>query len=709
MGTMFGIPGVSGGNQNAGAMGSPADYEAARQAWLRQRAQAAQSPTLQGPSYGGSYQQPQSQQNPYNPQMMGGTSNSSGNPRMSTGMQALQQLRGRDPGTVFGGNGLSGPGSQPQFNQFQPQQSSGGGGGQQTTNQPYIPANGNPNGSTPDPSSGYPTMTPGYNSGGGYFTGGAPNPNTTPPETGGLQFPSPRSPYYNQNLGPALLGPTGPGQNPNSSYGQNWQNYSNPYDMMYNQYMGSQFGPQQQALWNQVGSNISQFQNNYSNYNNTADQMYTGNAYQNNAFYNPDEQNNMIRQQQFQSGMATPEQYASTYFSPDEQASINANPYAGSNYFNQQMGNAFGDQSNQENMTYDALAGQDTNMRNIAQGYGQSGNAALDSGTGAVRGAAYNPALQAQTGNMGLSDAFNSQYNFGDKDVADLENLAGTTAGKQIQGQSEDIERKAAEQGNTSPMALAAMKQRFANDAASQSADAATGARVQGRGLQLSTEANKEGMRLGAEQAKEGMRLSGADTAAGLQTGAEQNLLNSRLGFGQNLAGLQSGTEQYLGGSRLNAYSGLGSQRAGLNQFTAGMGGQFQAAGDTAASNRAAGIAGQRTQAAGNELSSRFQQNYDTNRQLAQGYTNVANQRLSGNQEQRGYFAGQAATNQGALQNATNAGTNFYTNYNNVGQSAANSYGSYDLNRRNQQLQQQQANWNRQYQGVGAAFGGTTP
>ncbi len=515
---------------------------------------------------------------------------------------------------------------------------------------------------------------PGWYSGGGYFAGGPPQ--QAPPPTGGLQFPSPRSPGYNQNIGPANIA-FGPGVNPNANYGQSWQNYTNPYDMMYNQWLGTQFGPQQQAIWNQVGSNLDTYGRNYQRYTDLADASYSPEHYGRNAYYTPDEINDMTRQSQFMAGMTTPDEFAATYFSPEEQARISGDPYAGLNYFNDRAGRQFSDLDTQEGRTFDALSSMDDRLDRYGDQYEQTGRGALDSGAGRMRSLTGSDALN-------LDPEFARNYKFGQSDVNDLENLAGTTAGNQIRSQAESIDRRAAAQGNTSPMALAAMKQRFANDAASQAADAATGARVQGRGLQLSTMANKEGMRLDAERGK-----------TDRQTDAERTIMANELGYGSSLAGLRSGNTQFGSNARLSAYDQLGKLRQNANQFTAGMGGQFAAQGDTNASNRAAGIAGQRTSTQANNNTVRYGQNYDTQRQLASAANNIANQRLGANQEQRGYWAGQAASNSGAQQNATNTASNWWSNWNNAGQNASNSYGSYDLNRRTQQLAQQQAMWGR--------------
>lgn len=438
-------------------------------------------------------------------------------------------------------------------------------------------------------------------------------------------------------------------------YGSTY-NYGYPHDMLYaNWWDARNRNPQMEG---DIQTGIQQSRANQGRYQRAGDQAYasggidplTGNyrfdagSYQPGQIYSPAEQEQMARENQLYGGMTTPDQFNQWGLQPDEISSIMGDPYAGMNYFNPVAGNIYTDQDFTEQRGFDRLNEAHRNIRGDIGQYQRGAQGLLDSGGGRIRGTLD----QGETGVRGtyndprlsVSGDFMQNYQFGDKDITDLETQAGRAVGARYQGAMNDLEMQAAANDITNPLGVAALKERYLRESAAEGADAQVGARVAGRGLQLATTKGREDTRLGAEQTRAGMALEGELNLSGRRTAAEQRLLDQGLATEADLARMRMEGEQYLGTTALNENRELGAMRQLNNRYIGATGSQLAMAGDAAATGRARDIANNRQQTARDVDNTRYQQNFQTQGMLGDRYRDIANQRLDFEKERRGYLAG---------------------------------------------------------------------
>lgn len=179
-------------------------------------------------------------------------------------------------------------------------------------------------------------------------------------------------------------------------------------------------------------------------------------------------------------------------------------------------------------------------LRQTAQNYGASlrdvydqGQGSLDASTGSLKGslgAAIDPTQ------LGLSDEYKTNYNFGPEDQQAMIEDAGRTVGQGTAAVTDQLQRQSAAAGMNSPLALSAALDRQRQTGAVASADAMTKARIQAKQLGLSTEQQKESTRLGTAQDVSSREMDAAKTV-GAADQANQQFLTA----GRASSGLQTG------------------------------------------------------------------------------------------------------------------------------------------------------------------------
>lgn len=122
---------------------------------------------------------------------------------------------------------------------------------------------------------------------------------------------------------------------------------------------------------------------------------------------------------------------------------------------------------------------------------------------------------------LGLSGAFQQGYQFGPGDMQNIVDQAGRTVGVRTQSEQDQLERAAAAQGQTSPLALAAAESRIKYGGDIGAADAMTAARIQAKQLGLQTTLGQEQMRLGSEQDISGRQIGAIGNLASLTQSGE--------------------------------------------------------------------------------------------------------------------------------------------------------------------------------------------
>ena len=159
------------------------------------------------------------------------------------------------------------------------------------------------------------------------------------------------------------------------------------------------------------------------------------------------------------------------------------------------------------------------------QNYGDQTNAGLgELGEGLQYGLnKLDTGLNAAQGKFGKLDAAVNDPSLGfdpngtqkqltDENVQQIKDAAGRRVGNMYRSQEDDISRRAAADGNASPLAIAAARSRLANNSAAAMGDSEADANIKALQAQYDRAAGIEGQRLGATQTQAGMRATAATT-----------------------------------------------------------------------------------------------------------------------------------------------------------------------------------------------------
>lgn len=476
---------------------------------------------------------------------------------------------------------------------------------------------------------------------------------------------------------------------------------ANLYDPMYADWYNYAYGPEQEQLTNEGRGMWADMWGDRSRYQQQADHLYGGDATES-QYYNPEEQAGMRRTDERYGAMSTPEEYAAMYMTPEEMQASGGDPWAGLNRFDQDAAGIRSDLDTREQRSFDTLGEQDRNIRGVGQRYRQGAGSALTSGASGMRGAVEGAGQDLDASGQSVrglyedpdilaSEEFMRDYKFGPEDTRDLEHLATSGVGTRYQSEVEDIQRQAAAQGNSSPLALAAMRERANRASAREGADAAVGARAQGRQMELDTTRGREDVRLGAEQNQARLgtssELSLADMLQrrrAMQLGAEQDIRNAALDNEGRQADFDAGNERYLGSSRLDTYGNIGNARQQAGQYIAGTGAGLAQGADDRATSRANDMARNRQETQRYTTGQRYNQGRQTALDSGDIERGIADQRLNFNQERRGYVSGMQAGSQAGALSSMGQRQGFYGTRGGLRNQASGNLGTYDINRRNQ-------------------------
>lgn len=509
-----------------------------------------------------------------------------------------------------------------------------------------------------------------------------------------------------QGLGPS---PGGVG-----ARGEDYGTLGNLYDPFFENWRDARFGAGH--LTQSLDEDYYSSRDQADRYRDWMDREYgypEGGGYGLGQTYSAEEAADINRYPQWQRGMASADDLYDNYLTQDEIAQIMGDPNAAFNYFSDGSDSIYRDLEGYEGLTYDALAEGDRNLRGLGDEYYTGTGDRLAAGSSRVRDAAYNKGLGVREGwgqelrdvatdpNLLESADFMREYRWNPEDQQNLEAQAGTAVGARYRNAINDLEMQAAAQGLTSPMAMAAMRERYEREGAKEAADATTGAKTEGKRLGMDAAMGRERTRLGARQAQAQMELGALSEAeqtrlaaerakAGIATQAELALLDQNLSSLDKVQNFRAAQERYLNANRLNAYDTQSRLRLGANQFVLDRGAQLRQEGERDTSGRAASIASHRTNTNLANIDTRHRQNLDVEDRAARGAETVANQRLNFERERRGYGTGMfGAYNQSRL---TTQGqrTGLQMGRWGAANSAASGLGNYDINRRELQLRLQQ-------------------
>lgn len=371
--------------------------------------------------------------------------------------------------------------------------------------------------------------------------------------------------------------------------------------------------------------------------------------------------------------------YNSNYLSEDEQGQIRGNPYGAMDQLHPE------ELTNNNTTAFNASRGYIDNANNrLNQNYDVTNdrlNSAITPDLGMSDGYSgsisnienvTDDRMQGAVNNKGLdmSGEYGRQAGMSDQEVEDTAAMGGQAVGARSRAAIQDLERQAAASGNSSPLAVAAMRAQFEDQNAVNSADAAVNARLGARAQQRDAATGVEGTRLGAERYKTGAQLDAASRMGDLATNAETNRERMRMQGAQDISSRRLGAASQLGqmGERSAMYetdANLGAERdwasrgQQANEFNQQMGYGAARTAEQQQSDRAAGLAENRQGVNMANQGNQFNRGYQVNATLANTNKGIADARRQGQAETRNYYTGQQQyQGQQAQQNNQNLLTN---------------------------------------------------
>jgi hypothetical protein len=421
--------------------------------------------------------------------------------------------------------------------------------------------------------------------------------------------------------------------------------------------------------------------------------------------YTTDEANSIVRQREYE-GLVTPDSaYQNLNPTDAEWYGMMGDPNRYRGWFDPQQMEAIDNDAAQQQRQAVERTGQrldegyareqegynqaiDPNRLRQSGGFNQSIDSAMLAGESGVRGAIDPNRLRMDAG-------FADRYRMSDADVQGYQNLAASNVASKYGAMMGDVQRDAAASGNAGPMAVAAARARLAREAGSTSADAQLQARLAAKQEQAGREYDIEGMRQNAERGYSGLASAAEsdlygrrlDTEFGREQqriGAEQGLTDRQMQAASNMGQRRMQGETYRGGLQTDVERGIGNQKAGTQQYITNMGTGIEQSIDQTQAQRNADLYGARRDNAAYAIDNKFNQGLGVQDRLSSGNQSVANARIGGQQEQRGWLTGQTSEQMQAQQQARNQrNSNFGTQGSLVNETSAN-MGQYDIARRGQ-------------------------
>lgn len=268
-------------------------------------------------------------------------------------------------------------------------------------------------------------------------------------------------------------------------------------------------------------------------------------------------------------------------------------------------------------------------------------------------------------GKLGLSQEFLDQYQFGDRDSQDIVDAAGRGSMLATQAQNEALERAAAAQGNTAPLALASAnsRNRLQGDIAAN--ESMTDARILAKQLGLDTSANREQLRLAAERDMANRAFEATGITTGQQLAAKRDYETQRSSAERDISDRLLRAASESGQARLGTEKGIADAEQSLGRYQTDMFADLTLDAEREAARRAAELAANRQNSQGAKLSTRFSQGMSAADALSGRYGTVYGQQKAEEAEGRGAMGqlgarqqeGALTSQQQRLQNATGLGS----------------------------------------------------
>lgn len=206
--------------------------------------------------------------------------------------------------------------------------------------------------------------------------------------------------------------------------------------------------------------------------------------------------------------------FNSEFLTPGEQQSVMGDPSVGAKVADAGIANERAQMGNYAKSANGTLGAYGENLSGQLGNYANYTKSGLDTlGTGLEESQGKFSKLDEAVNNPALAfDPNSTEKQLSDADVQQMKTAAGTRVGNQYRSAEDDLARRAAAQGNTSPLAIAAANARLQHSSAADMGDAEVEADIAARQAQQDRAAQIEAQREGAVNTQTGYRAGAATT-----------------------------------------------------------------------------------------------------------------------------------------------------------------------------------------------------
>lgn len=409
------------------------------------------------------------------------------------------------------------------------------------------------------------------------------------------------------------------------------------------------------------GANESQVRSNYRAYGDEVYDPLIGGR----GGYNPDEAARIDRSGDFDQYMTNPGEYDQNYLNQDEQSAIAGRPWDRAAFYNPQddidreresAARQRGAVDEMQTGLYESLDGD----LGLSDDYSQGVDRTL-SGTASRARGSYDPAaLRADKTSL-------DRIRMTPEEEQDIITKAGISGGTKYRAAAGELDRRSRAAG-IDPVGAAAVRGRYMRNAAADSADAMTGARVQASNARAGREGTAETLRMGGERTAADIG-TGTELALGSQAmSANTTREGLRLGAQRDISSRRADLAKTVGGARQSGEEAINAQQRQQRQFNTTTGTGIATGVESDAAARAAAIAAQRIAASRANQAQRFQQGATRIGASSDMAQTVAGARRADAQEGRGYIREQAGVANTNAQNDYNRQASIYATQGQLGQ-----------------------------------------
>jgi hypothetical protein len=437
------------------------------------------------------------------------------------------------------------------------------------------------------------------------------------------------------------------------------------YDM-WAQERNNAFG-QEQQFGQQFGADAGYYQSRGRGYDNLVPDLYQD-IWAGGGGYNPREREGIMGPQSgpnsFDSLSWNDQDAEGNFLTDDERTQIGGDPYGAFNYFG-------GQQDKLEAWAGGANDNQRETVNELRRGYGGAINGeklgmsgdyvqnlygSLNEGrqgmTGAIDTEGGRMYQTANDPNLGITDDYRRRADMTDAEVDQAAYSGANKVGSRYRAATDDLERRALQSGQASPLAIAAQREQFERMSAADGADAAVNAELNARQQQRDAVTGIERTRLGAEQYRSGLRMDAAGRVMNARVGAADRLMGAGMDAAQGVEGTRLGAERDISNRQMRAAEGtydaagsterqIGDRMTDIGKYGATRGSDLYGRGEEMASNRATGIATNRQGARQYNQGQQWNRGIGINDRMSDRSTTIANARLGDTREGRAAASGQ--------------------------------------------------------------------